>query len=976
MIGTKLSHFRILAKLGEGGMGVVYRAEDEKLRRPVALKVLPPELVANEERRLRFLREARTAAAVSHPNIAAIHEVDEVGGVVFIAMELVEGKTLRELIGGRPLPIKEAVRIAAEMAEGLAHAHQARVIHRDFKPDNVMVRPDQHVKILDFGLAKLLEEHAGAGVSELSKWETISGGVTRAGKVLGTPAYMSPEQARGETVDRRTDIWSLGVMLYEMVSGQAPFQGEHPASVIHAILKEDPRSIRKLRREVSSQLERIILRCLEKNRDARYPSAEEIRKDLTELQVILLAPTTGVLSPGLILRSILRPRIAIPATLLLLALLATGAWGLWRAARVRWAREQALPEIIRLIEEERFVAAFALARRAERVLPSDPLLANHWPRMSHEVSIETTPPGAKVYMKEYATPAAEWEYVGESPMKRRIPWGIFRWRVQKEGFIPLNGAASRWDERIRFRLDEEGSTPGDMVRVLGESFSLEIPGLEDVEPVVLEDFLIDRSEVTNRQFKAFVDAGGYLRQEYWAEEIVKDGRRLSWDRAMAQFRDSTGRPGPATWSEGDYPKGQDDYPVAGVSWYEAAAYAKFASKELPTIFHWSRAAGAYLTPAIVPLSNFGSSGPARACSHQGIGPYGTCDVAGNVKEWVWNETAGQKRYILGGGWGEPTYMFNDYDAQAPIARSANYGFRCMRRLSTAGVPARAAAPLQPPFRNYVSERPVRDEVFQIYKNLYSYDRTPADPVIESADDGAEGWRKEKIVFKAPYGSERITAYLYLPKRGSPPYQTILYFPGSNVIYERSSENLDEYFVDFLLRSGRAVIWPIYKGTFERRDDLKSDYPNTTSSYRDHVIKWSQEVGASIDYLETRDDIDHKKLGFYGLSWGAAMGSILPALEGRLKVNLLLGGGFYLQRTLPEVDQINFAPRVKIPTLMLNGRYDFFFPLESSQKPMFRLLGSPEKDKTYMVYEAGHIIPRPEMIKEMLNWLDRYLGPVD
>ena len=159
MIGTTLGHFRILAKIGEGGMGVVYRAEDEKLRRPVALKVLPPDLVANEERRLRFLREARTAAAINHTNIATIYEVDEADGVVFIAMELVEGKTLREVMGGKPMSIKNALRIATEMSEGLAKAHQSNVVHRDLKPENVKVTSDGHVKILDFGLAKLLHEH-------------------------------------------------------------------------------------------------------------------------------------------------------------------------------------------------------------------------------------------------------------------------------------------------------------------------------------------------------------------------------------------------------------------------------------------------------------------------------------------------------------------------------------------------------------------------------------------------------------------------------------------------------------------------------------------------------------------------------------------------------------------------------------------------------------------------------------------------
>src|SRR5512134_2578441 len=186
MIGRKLSHFRILDRIGEGGMGVVYLAEDEKLQRVVAFKVLPPERLADEERRLRFVREARTAAAVTHPNIAVVHEIDEADGVVFIAMELIEGKTLRELIGGNPLPLREALRLGVEIAEGLSAAHQAKVIHRDLKPDNVIVSPSGHVKLHDFGLAKLLEERAVVDPEEASKLATVSDEMTQAGRVLGT----------------------------------------------------------------------------------------------------------------------------------------------------------------------------------------------------------------------------------------------------------------------------------------------------------------------------------------------------------------------------------------------------------------------------------------------------------------------------------------------------------------------------------------------------------------------------------------------------------------------------------------------------------------------------------------------------------------------------------------------------------------------------------------------------------------------
>ncbi len=298
MIGRTVSHFRILSKLGEGGMGVVYRAEDERLRRPVALKVLPADLVADEERRLRFLREARAAAAVSHPNIAGIYETGEADGVVFIAMELVEGKTLRALLGDRPLPVKDALRIAVEIAEGLAEAHKAGVVHRDLKPDNVCVRPDGHVKVLDFGLAKLLEPHADGERTGLSRLETISGEMTREGRVFGTVAYMSPEQARGLPTDPRSDQFSFGVTLYEMLAVRVPFRGKTPTDTLTAIIRDDPEPPSSLNADIPSELERIIGKCLEKDPDERYQDTRDLAVDLRKLKRVTDSGVQTVRTPG------------------------------------------------------------------------------------------------------------------------------------------------------------------------------------------------------------------------------------------------------------------------------------------------------------------------------------------------------------------------------------------------------------------------------------------------------------------------------------------------------------------------------------------------------------------------------------------------------------------------------------------------------------------------------------------------------
>jgi serine/threonine protein kinase len=268
VLNQTISHYRITEKLGAGGMGVVYKAEDTKLERAVALKFLAPHLVADEDVRRRFHREAKAAAALTHPNIAVIHEIDEADGHSFIAMEFVEGLTLTDKIAERPLKLSEALDIALQAAQGLQAAHDRGVVHRDIKSANLMLTPRGQVKIMDFGLAQLAEQ------SKLTATTTI----------LGTPSYMSPEQALGEKTDRRTDLWSLGVVLYEMVAGRQPFQGERQEAVLYGITNEEPEPVTALRSGLPLELDWLISKTLAKNRDERYQNAEDLLVDLQALR--------------------------------------------------------------------------------------------------------------------------------------------------------------------------------------------------------------------------------------------------------------------------------------------------------------------------------------------------------------------------------------------------------------------------------------------------------------------------------------------------------------------------------------------------------------------------------------------------------------------------------------------------------------------------------------------------------------------
>jgi serine/threonine protein kinase/dienelactone hydrolase len=1011
-LGTVIGRYKLLEKIGEGGMAVVYMAEQqEPVRRKVALKIIK---LGMDTRQIiaRFEAERQALALLDHPNIAKVFDAGATdAGRPYFVMELVRGVTITEYCDQNKLDMRQRLGLFVQVCRAVQHAHHKGIIHRDIKPSNVMVtmHDDKPVpKVIDFGIAKATNQR----LTEKTLF-------TRYAQMIGTPAYMSPEQAQmsGLDVDTRTDIYSLGVLLYELLTGTTPFESrtlqQAGYAEIERIIRETdpPRPSTRLRnlgqhltdvaqgrhtsgealgKLIRGDLDCIVMKCLEKDRARRYETAhglaDDVERYLRDEPVLARSPGVVYRLQKFTRRHRAEIAVATVVTVLLASLIVTARM-YQRASNLEWAKGEALPQMVEFVKNADYRSAFSLAQKAKKYIPQDPTFVELWPRICKDYSITTTPPGAQIWCREYSAVDEPWKYLGRSPLENiTLAQCTYRWKIQMTGFATHECVVG---DSIVVQLREEDPT-GEMVGM--EAFTVEVPTGASGQPGMVEApaYLIDKYEVTNERFKTFVDHGCYDTPQCWEGlKFLKDGRELDWAQAVAYFRDRTGRPGPSTWTGGTYPIGQGQHPVSGVSWFEAAAYARFIGKSLPTLHHWEHAACLDESLLIVPYSHFTVDGTTPVGSHPGMGHTGLYDMAGNVKEWCWSavDEPNGPRYILGGGWGEQTYMFTKRDFRSPWDRSPVNGFRCADyphgEQSVANV-LFDPAPQPQVTRDYSSAKPCTDEEYRIIRRQYECDQRPLNAVIESIDEGSPFLRRcEKITFDAAYGGERVTAYLFIPKDVDPPYQTVVYWPGDGATREVSFQGLpDREFTEFVITSGRALLFPVYKGTFERRLAVRPAPDGSPSAFTEWIIQTCKDLQRCLDYLETREDIDSGRMAYYGMSAGAVFGPMALAVEHRFKAAVLAIGGFPVSGPadrVPAIDPLNHAPRVRTPVLMINGEGDFFFPLESSQRPMYQSLGTPEPDKEHRVYPGGHgllsLFGR-QIRDDVLGWLDRYLGPVN
>ena len=663
-----------------------------------------------------------------------------------------------------------------------------------------------------------------------------------------------------------------------------------------------------------------------------------------------------------------------------------------KEAKIKWAYQTAIPQIERLVDNL-YVhqkqtgygpdawQAFQLVQEVESILPDDPRVQELKKRCSRKVYISSNPPGAKVSIKSYSQKDSAFQYIGETPIKNKaFPSSLVCLKIEKEGYETIRDVilvSEVFNHGWKYALDSMGTIPQGMSRVRPNADTLQVDSIEQFIINSPDEFLIDTYEVSNQEYKAFVDTGGYQNPIYWQEDFVKEGKELSWEEAMSEFVDQTGRPGPSTWIGGTFPEGEENYPVEGVSWYEAVAYAQFVGKQLPSRDHIQYVSGGFwVVQEMMGSSHLNANGSRERTQELGENLWGVRDIYGNAREWCYNRVGEDLRSIIGASFDDEDYLANDFrTGRSPFDRSGGNGFRCIQSVNFPNYQGAIYRPiLDRNLRNFTKEKPVSKEVFEGYLNFFVYDKREVQPkMVYSREE--RYWTREKVKIETPSGKEQMAIYVFLPKNASPPYQTILYWPGAtaNRVVD-SEEFLEIGQVDFFVKNGRALIMPIFTGTYERRRSAQNNCQDRRMCERNNRIIRIKEVRKALDFIESRPDLDEARIGYVGKSWGAWVGPIPMAVDKRIQAGILHLGGLPSWRILPEVDPINYCPRMTQPVLMLNGRYDNVRPYKEVVLPMYNLLGTAQSDKILKLSNDAHMIPRKQFIREGLAFFDRYLGP--
>jgi dienelactone hydrolase len=639
-----------------------------------------------------------------------------------------------------------------------------------------------------------------------------------------------------------------------------------------------------------------------------------------------------------------------------------------------------LPRIAAAIDNGHNMQAFREIKSLLRIHPENQILKHYLEKSTRLIEVTSVPSGVSVHVK-YGSDST-WVHLGATPLDSiavplvswdRDPFQL-KFQIAANAYLVPPGNSGKFD------LTGMGEVPADHAFIPGlDARIMWFPGI-DLGQISYGPFSISKTEVSNTEYQAFVNHVDYKNPSYWDFPVTINGTEHTFEQALRTFSGKFGKPGPANWSYGSFPVDQGNYPVTGISWFEARAYARFRNMKLPNVYQWlvaARLSQNFILPDIR-NSNLKSAVLREVDDPADMNFHGLMNIAGNVKEWATNPHGDglDRLSILGGAYYDNLYNFNDYYSASPLDRSIGNGMRLVQSVGRETPESLNDKPVIHVKRDILSESNVSDEVFEVYRTQFDYTPYPLDVDVEIVPGHPTDYVVERFEMLPPYeNDEPLHGYIIYRKDPKRKLKPVLIFPGAGSIYTNTDTDIVPWHMkhtDYLLREGYAIVHPVYFSTYNRRKTLTTWWANETEQYKDSIVKIGKDFRRIIDYLESRKDIDARNITYQGYSWGSLMSNTLLAIDQRVRSAFVCVGGLQLPRSQRAIDPALFIRRVRTPIMHITGKLDGVFEYETSQIPMQKLLGTPKRDQKMIVLEdVGHGIPRDTIIVNHLAWIKKY-----
>ena len=615
-----------------------------------------------------------------------------------------------------------------------------------------------------------------------------------------------------------------------------------------------------------------------------------------------------------------------------------------------------LPKISVAYDNSDLKYVFVKSKELLEDYPENKMLKTFFTKSSSKIKVDSDLKGTDVYIK-YGRDSI-WNYVGKTPLDSlRVPklWSENNFKLKlvngESEYIGANEEFGFFNISLIQKLPK-----GFILKNSKSDVFMNMPGVYLGSNNKIPAFGVSKTEVSNQQFKTFINSGGYQNPMYWDFPTKINGRQYSFEEGMSLFTDKYGKPGPNNWSYGEYPDGEGEFPVNGISWFEARAYAKYKSLDLPNIYQWLDAALlSGFTSKLPELKNSNyNSTKLKNVNFQSENLNLLPNIAGNIREWVINPHGNNRRAILGGAFNTNEYTFNSFYSLNPLDRSIQNGLRLVKNFGDE-TEEQNNYNISHIKRNFDDETDVSDEVFEVYKSQFDYPNTPLNVKISEVKSPNPNYSIEKFEMAPPYSSdEKLYGFIISSKDFKKKSVPIIEFPNAGAIFS-DKIIIDENLLKsrkYLLDEGYSLIIPVYYNNYDREKPLKSWWPDESEEYKNAIIKIGKDFKRVIDYLETREDLDTKKLSYMGYSWGSVTSNILLAIDDRIKSAAIFIGGLMLQKSRKEIEAHFYLRRIKIPILHIVGKLDGIFEYEDSFLPWNKLIGTPEEDKFIIAIDKG------------------------